>query len=229
MALVFNGSANTIAGLANGGLPDGCILDADINGMAASKLSGALPAISGASLTNLPGGGKVLQVVSTTKTDTFSGTLVHNGTDRTGDITGLTVSITPSNANNKILLMPSVSCSAQTGYPQILFYKDGSILTDAIGDAANKSYDNSALERMAFSGHNNTYGASVLTGNFLDTAGGTSAITYSMRLTNAKHNGSYGADITMYVNRASDPDEYHASYIKVARFISTFTAMEIAA
>ncbi len=173
--------------------------------------------------------GKILQVQQTLKTDIFSGTIVENGTDRTGDITGLTVSITPSNANNKILLMPSVSCSCTTGYPQILFYKNGSILTDAIGDAANKSYDNSALERMAFSGHNNTYGTTVLTANYLDTAGGTSAITYSMRFTNAKHNGSYGADIIMYVNRAADADEYHAAYPKVARFISTFTVMEIAA
>tara|TARA_R100000353_G_scaffold41254_1_gene32631 strand:+ start:1599 stop:2129 length:531 start_codon:yes stop_codon:yes gene_type:complete len=54
MALTLNGNNNTIGGLANGGLPDGCILDADINGMAASKLTGALPAISAASLTNIP-------------------------------------------------------------------------------------------------------------------------------------------------------------------------------
>ena len=53
MAISIDGSNNTIAGLANGGLPDGCILDADINGMAASKLSGALPAISGAALTGI--------------------------------------------------------------------------------------------------------------------------------------------------------------------------------
>ena len=172
-------------------------------------------------------GGKILQVVSTTKTDIFSGTLVEGGTDRTGDITGLTVSITPSNANNKILLMPSVSLSTSTGFPQILFYKNGSILTDAIGDAANKSYDNSALERMTFARGNTTYGSQVLTGNFLDTAGGTSAITYSMRLTNAKH--GYGADILMYVNRGADADEWHSAYPKVARFISTFTVMEIAA
>tara|TARA_Y100000361_G_scaffold13038_1_gene10294 strand:- start:393 stop:1025 length:633 start_codon:yes stop_codon:yes gene_type:complete len=50
MAIAINGDG-TITGLANGGLPDGCILDADINGMAASKLTGALPAISGANLT----------------------------------------------------------------------------------------------------------------------------------------------------------------------------------
>jgi hypothetical protein len=52
MAIAINGSG-TITGISNGGLPDGCILDADINGMAASKLSGSLPAISGASLTGL--------------------------------------------------------------------------------------------------------------------------------------------------------------------------------
>tara|TARA_B100000401_G_C52797440_1_gene716706 strand:+ start:165 stop:794 length:630 start_codon:yes stop_codon:yes gene_type:complete len=50
MAIAINGNG-TITGLSNGGLPDGCILDADINGMAASKLTGALPAISGANLT----------------------------------------------------------------------------------------------------------------------------------------------------------------------------------
>jgi hypothetical protein len=56
MALTLNGSNNTIGGVAAGGLPDGCIVDADINGMAASKLSGALPAISGANLTGITAG-----------------------------------------------------------------------------------------------------------------------------------------------------------------------------
>jgi hypothetical protein len=76
MAITINGSANTISGLAVGGLPDGsvdadtlasnavttakvastAITDAKIGGMASSKLSGALPAISGAALTGLSGG-----------------------------------------------------------------------------------------------------------------------------------------------------------------------------
>tara|TARA_B100001287_G_scaffold226188_1_gene195874 strand:+ start:221 stop:853 length:633 start_codon:yes stop_codon:yes gene_type:complete len=51
MALVFNGTTNVITGLSQGGLPDGCVTNADINSMAASKLTGALPAISGAALT----------------------------------------------------------------------------------------------------------------------------------------------------------------------------------
>ena len=53
MPIAINGSG-TVTGISAGGLPDGCIIDADINGVAASKLSGALPAISGASLTNVP-------------------------------------------------------------------------------------------------------------------------------------------------------------------------------
>ena len=62
MAIVINGSG-TVTGLAVGGLPDGTvdsgtiatgtIVNADINDLAASKLTGALPAISGASLTGL--------------------------------------------------------------------------------------------------------------------------------------------------------------------------------
>ena len=51
MAIAINGSTNVITGLSQGGLPDGCVTNADINSMAASKLTGALPAISGAALT----------------------------------------------------------------------------------------------------------------------------------------------------------------------------------
>ena len=46
----------TITGITSGGLPDGSITNADIADLAASKLTGALPAISGAALTNLPSG-----------------------------------------------------------------------------------------------------------------------------------------------------------------------------
>ena len=55
MPVTINGSGS-ITGISAGGLPDGCVLDADINGMAASKLTGALPAISGASLTGISAG-----------------------------------------------------------------------------------------------------------------------------------------------------------------------------
>ena len=73
MAIVFDSDAGTITGLSVGGLPDGTvdagtlannavvtgkiadgtIANADINDLAASKLTGALPAISGAALTGI--------------------------------------------------------------------------------------------------------------------------------------------------------------------------------
>ena len=56
MAITISGSGITSANIA-----DGTIVNADVNDVAASKLTGALPAIDGSSLTNLPGGGKVLQ------------------------------------------------------------------------------------------------------------------------------------------------------------------------
>ena len=58
MALVLNGSNDTITGLQinSANIVDGSIVNADINDLAASKLTGALPAISGASLTGLTAG-----------------------------------------------------------------------------------------------------------------------------------------------------------------------------
>ena len=66
MPVTINGDG-TISGLAVGGLPDGsvdadtiaanAVTDAKINTMAASKLTGALPAISGAALTGMASGG----------------------------------------------------------------------------------------------------------------------------------------------------------------------------
>ena len=55
MPVTINGNGS-ITGLSAGGLPAGSVTDATIAGMASSKLSGALPAISGASLTNISAG-----------------------------------------------------------------------------------------------------------------------------------------------------------------------------
>ena len=56
MAIVFDSDAGTITGLSVGGLPDGVVdNDTIASGVASSKLTGALPAISGASLTGIEG------------------------------------------------------------------------------------------------------------------------------------------------------------------------------
>ena len=117
MAIVINGSG-TVTGLAVGGLPDGtvdagtlatnsvdsaelvdgAVDDSHIAALAASKLSGALPAISGAALTNLPGGGKILQVVST-QSSSSSGSSVSDW-----QTSSVAASITPSATSSKIFL-----------------------------------------------------------------------------------------------------------------------------
>jgi len=114
MAIVINGSG-TVTGLAVGGLPDGtvdagtlatnsvdsaelidgAVDDSHIGALAASKLTGALPAISGASLTGIVGG-KVLQVVKT------SATALQTTTAASWVDTNLSLAITPSATTSKI-------------------------------------------------------------------------------------------------------------------------------
>jgi len=103
MAITISGSGITSANIA-----DGTIVNADVNDVAASKLTGALPAIDGSSLTNLPGGGKVLQVVS----DSLN-TVVTSSTSW-GDITGLSVSITPSATTSKIMVFLDIGSLSHT-------------------------------------------------------------------------------------------------------------------
>ena len=55
MPVTINGDGS-ITGISAGGLPAGSVTDATIAGMASSKLSGALPAISGANLTGISAG-----------------------------------------------------------------------------------------------------------------------------------------------------------------------------
>ena len=94
MAVVINGSG-TVTGLSVGGLPDGTvdsdtlasnsvvtgkiadgtIANADINDLAASKLTGALPAISGASLTGIPSNFTLLSTTTCSNTNNIDITL----------------------------------------------------------------------------------------------------------------------------------------------------------
>ena len=62
---------------------------------------------------------------------------------------------------------------------------------------------------------------------FLDTAGGTSAITYSIRIGSPLETDASQSK-TIYINRAGDADEDY-SVFAFKRYISTFTAMEVAA
>jgi hypothetical protein len=98
MAITINGTGS-ITGLTAGGLPDGSITAADIE----TSLD-----LTGKTVTLPSGtGGKILQVVQVVKTDTASTTSTS-----WSDISGLSVSITPTSASSKILVR--YDCTAAT-------------------------------------------------------------------------------------------------------------------
>ena len=167
--------------------------------------------IEGFNGTSMPSG-SVLQVQSTTKTDTWSESGVAEGS-HTG--AAISVSITPSSNSSKILVMASLSIGLNTDNEvSFAFFRGGSILTAAIGDTA------SSRTRTSFVGKCESSSAMEgISGFFLDSPNTTNATTYDCRLSH----GHNGGGRTMYLNRsASDTDADQDS-----RAISTITVYEI--
>ena len=204
MPVSINGNTGVVTGLAVGGLPDGTV-DADTlasNAVTAGKLASGV-------------GGKILQVVSSTKTDIASGTVTS-----TSDWTGhnLTVSITPSSSSNKILITGFISIGFDTS--ENIWYrlfKGGSELTGSIGNQVG-SNRRRATAGSYFKGDN--WAISIVTINYLDTAGSTSALTYTPAFNQYSSNNK-----TLYVNSTAGQTD-SASY---PTLVSTMTAMEVAA
>jgi hypothetical protein len=152
--------------------------------------------------------GSVLQVVQTQKTDTFALT----GTTAFTDITGLSVTITPTAATNKILIFYAVQVGTD-GYCDLRLVRDSTNI--AQGDAyltQTRSTTHSGPEAATSQLHHSMC--------WLDSPATTSATTYKLQL-GTPYNASYNA----YINRAANND--NATYN--ARTVSTITAMEIAA
>lgn len=93
VSLVANNATINTPAISGGTLTSSTLVTPTISGTVTGLNSASLPT------------GSVLQVVSTAKTDTFS-TTSASGTF--ADITGLSVSITPSSASNKILILAEV-------------------------------------------------------------------------------------------------------------------------
>lgn len=162
-----------------------------------------------------PSGGKVLQVVSTTKTDTTSFT--STSTNSFVDITGMTVTITPTSATSKILVMYSIGVSQSTDATIHIRLLRGSTSIDQ-GVAASNRLGDSTIWRPNSTQYNFDIGP--LSNSFLDSPSTTSATTYKLAATlGASYSG------TFYLNRSwSDADADFAG-----RVASTITVMEIAA
>ena len=166
MPVTINGNG-TITGVPAGGLPDG-IVDTDM--LAANAVSSAKLA-SGA-------GGKILQVKSATKTDTSS----YSTATTFLDISGLSVSITPSTSSSHMLLVSHVSIGGSNNtYIAFRFVRDSTAIglgTDGSGNQTPCTFAGSLPNTdNAYHQLYNTSGA------FLDDRpDGTSAITYKLQV-----------------------------------------------
>jgi hypothetical protein len=152
--------------------------------------------------------GSVLQVVQTTKTDTFSTTSSYTS------VTGLSASITPTSSTSKILVTVSLGAlSATNSSMKMGMYRGATPIY--IGDAAGSRTQVSAQSQTT-----NNYQAQFGAWSFLDSPATTSSTTYQVYI------GSNGTGPTLYLNR-TDRDNNASS--EDARSASSIILMEVAA
>jgi hypothetical protein len=150
----------------------------------------------------------VIQVKSTAKTDTFS-----MSSTTFADITNLTVTITPTSATNKILILfsTSVSCDFNQTTVGLQLSRGGTAI--GVGDVAGSRTPAYFPRLASFSQAT----AAAAHGSFLDSPATTSAITYALQIK------SEISAQTVYVNRSATDTDAAA----ILRGISTITVMEV--
>jgi hypothetical protein len=175
------------------------------------KDTNAVEYYSGSAWTSVGGGGggKVLQVVSTFKSDAY--TTSPNVPSYT-DVTGLSVSITPSASTSRILVLYNIAGISEAGVSAAFFRLVRGSTAINQGDAAGSRT----------LGFGNTYQAATsdtieqLSGTFVDSPATTSATTYKIQVT---------CGGILYINRSA-ADSNAAYGMRVG---SSITVMEIGA
>jgi len=159
--------------------------------------------------------GAVLQVVSTTKTDTFS-----TSSTSPVDVTGFSATITPISATSKILVSVSVAFGGDDDiYPYVLLLRNGTSIgrgTSATGNQINVFMGGyfTAIASMQ-------YGLHQFCNNFLDSPATTDALTYKIQLANPYQ----AVSPTAFINRQDST----ANTVFIQFPTSSITLMEIAA
>ena len=150
--------------------------------------------------------GSVLQVVSTTKTDTFS-----TASTSFVDVTGLSATITPRSTSSKIIVNVSVSLGGELGdglYPSIFDGSNNNILVPDSPGSRTSAYRGGVF--------NGTPDLEPAPFTIVHSPNTTSSFTYKVRV---RVSGGTG-----YVNRASSDTDISAR----TRGVSTITLMEVA-
>ena len=155
--------------------------------------------------------GKVLQVVSITKTDTQS-------------ITGTTfvdvfsLAITPSSTSSKILLNCFINLSASTRYSALKTFRDSTQINMGNQIGSNRARV-SASSQTNNEATNDSYIMHNSSTSFLDSPSTTNQITYKIKCGNTNDNNT-----VTYINRPNSDSDQPALHTGA----STFTLMEIA-
>jgi hypothetical protein len=151
--------------------------------------------------------GTILQVVSTTKTDTFT-----MASTTFADVTGLSVSITPKSTTSKIIVLPYVVGGATGAVveQQLRLMRDSTPI--AIGDAAG------SRQRLTFAIQpRDVDSVAAATPIFVDSPNTTSALTYKIQTRGNTAN-------TVSINRPITDGDAATN----GRSVSTITLMEVA-
>jgi len=181
------------------GITDGTIVNADINASAA---------IDATKLTGISAG--IIQIKQTTKTDTFS-----TSSASFVDITGMSISITPTLSTSKILVVVDARLGGEsTGTPmRVRLMRDSTDIY--IGDA-NGSRSRSFSMFSVYDPAGAGYAVGQISTFFIDNPATTSATTYKIQMATDTSLG--------YINR-NHANSNNSSYATTA---SSITAIEVA-
>jgi hypothetical protein len=156
--------------------------------------------------------GKILQVVSTTKTDTFSASVT--APSFSSNVTGLTATITPSAATSKVMVILHLVGSESVESTDFFIRLMRDTTPICIGDAnATRAQASAGICQVG----NDSGGVATLMVTYLDSPSTTSAVTYGVQMS---HRGASG---NVYVNRTSSD----INVFQNPRFASTITVMEV--
>ncbi len=161
------------------------------------------------------GGGKIGQVRSTTKSDTWSES-VGSGSF-SSIVTGLTVAITPSDTSSKILILLNATIGVSSGQAMGFGLFRDSTQIDIADAAGSRSRMSKGKQDMGGS----TSSVCTLHTNYLDSPSSDSELVYGIKT--ACHSS---LTKTHYVNRSNDDAD---NGWNSGRAASTITAMEVLA
>jgi len=184
------------------------VADDDLVLISDTSASAALKKMTVANLVANAGGGKIGQVVQTVKTNTAS----HNSQSFT-DVSGMSVAITPSASNSKIMILVDARMGLTTNYSAAGRIVRGSTAI-YIGDSAGN-------RTQGFTGPNSDENRDIhnFVATFLDSPNTTSETTYKLQTL------TQGSAATIDINRTINDTNNNYD----GRFASSITVMEVLA